>query len=131
MAAVEKTLDIKTMEEKNLWEEEVISMKEEILASRSKNPIQVLWEVFEYSQGEYDIYGNNEKLFDLYTLLRELTIDIPTSRVELIRRSKKLQKLWQDEKKKEEIRKKDIQLYYALLRYVDYIKSLKIRFGYN
>lgn len=131
MTATAKTLNAKTMEEKRLWENEVISMKEEILASRSKNSIQVLWEVFEYCQGEYDIFGNNEKLFDIYTLLKELTNDVPKSNIELRKRSKKLLKVWQDEKKKEEIRKKDVQLYYALLRYVDHIKSLKFRFGYN
>ena len=118
-------------EERKLWEEEVISMKEEILASRSKNSIQVLWELFVYCQGEYDVLGNNERLFDIYELLKELTNDIPESNVELCKRSKKLLKVWQDDKKKEEIRKKDVQLYYALLRYVDHIKALKFRFGYN
>ena len=131
MTAAATALNVKTMEEKILWENEVISMKEEILTSRSKNSIQILWEVFEYCQGEYDVLGNNEKLFDIYTLLKELTNDVPESNIELCKRSKKLLKVWQDEKKKEEIRKKDVQLYYALLRYVDYIKSLKFRFGYN
>lgn len=127
MTATVTALNIKTMEDKRLWEDEVISMKQEILTSKKK-PIEILCEVFEYCQGEYDIWENNTKLSYLYDLLQEFTNNVPENNIELIKSSRKLIKLWMNEESKEEIRKGDIQLFYAILGFIDFLKSNEIYF---
>lgn len=109
--------------QKNEWILMVINEQNRILASRRKTPIQILIEVFELFDDNFDLTFIKEiKLYDCIIELCEINKISP-----LIRPFNhhypilfNLVKIFQ--KNKKEIRNFSVELFYALLNFVDMLK---------
>lgn len=106
------------------WIDEVQHERETILVS-SRNPIQILVDVFELCKDEFDITMVKEQQPELYQILKEFCSNVPKNDNELRENSRDLARFFYNHDRRE-IRKCDIQLYYAILNFIDYLKTQKM-----
>lgn len=109
--------------EKNEWILMVIDEQNRILASKRKEPIQILLEVFELFDENFDLTIIKEiKLYDCLLDIREKHKTTPFVKPFNHHYSTlfNLVRIFQNNKK--EIRKFSIELFYALLNFIDALK---------
>lgn len=105
------------------WVREVIRERRRILVT-NKTPLQILTEMFELYQDEFDVTSLKSKQPELYNILQEFCLHVPTSDEQLCSSSYDLVKFFMAHQ--DEIREGDIDLYYALLGFVDMLKTKRI-----
>ncbi len=108
------------------WIQYFKNEKQRILAS-NKPPIEILKHIFELCKDDFDTNNVKEKLPQLYLILEEFFSNIPITDEQLKNSSKELARFFNSNK--DEIRKCDVQLYYALLNFIDMLKVKKIYFN--
>lgn len=110
------------------WIDEVQKKKQGILATANSNrsPIEILHEVFKLCQGDFDTRMLEEEQPDLYQILSNFFNSIPQNYQELNAdkeikaKSRDLVEFFSNHK--QEIRAHDVQLFYAILNFVDFLK---------
>ena len=105
------------------WVREVEQEKNERLSS-DREPLEILVKVFEICQDEFDVTQIKVKLPKLYEVLQEFCTHVPVNDEELREKSRCLTKFFYAHKN--EIRAVDVQLFYALLNFMDLLKSKKM-----
>lgn len=105
------------------WIEEVRNERNRILES-NKSPLEILVGVFELCENEFDITMLKKRQPQLYQILQEFCSHVPATDEELRDNSRNLAKFFNLHK--DEIRDCDIQLYYALLNFIDMLKKKKM-----
>ena len=105
------------------WFREVEREKSKILSS-DKEPFEILVKVFELCQDEFDVTQIKVKLPKLYEILQEFCIQNPVNDEELRVTSRSLAEFFYAHKN--EIRAVDVQLFYALLNFMNWLKSKNV-----
>ena len=106
------------------WVRQVIAARRSVLSSSYRKPLKLLTDLFELYQGDFDVTNFEASQPELYRLLEEFCNNVPKTTPELRERSEKLVRFFNDHK--EEIRHFDVEIYYALLNFVDMLKCKNI-----
>lgn len=118
--------------ERNEWIATVIEEQRRILASRKKDPVQILMDVFELFDENFDMTIIREiKLYDCLTKLYENNkkTNLYTSLEEHFSTLNELARIFYHHKKK--IREFSIELFYALLNFIDLLKRKGLYFRFS
>lgn len=110
------------------WVRQVKTARRSILSSYYRKPLKLLTDLFELYQGDFDVTNFEATQPELYGILEQFCSDVPKNTTELRERSEKLVRFFNDHK--EEIRHFDIEIYYALLNFVDMLKCKNIYFDF-
>lgn len=105
------------------WMELVTYDKIRILGEeeKMKKPVEMLREVFELCQDEFDVNHMKEKYPEYYRILKDLCDKQLETEEEIFAGSKELVKFF--DKHKEEMQKFDSHLYYAVLNFISMLKG--------
>ena len=116
-----------TPEEKNSkeWLLIVKQTRSSVLVSK-RAPVKLLIDLFELYKGDFDVTNFEARQPKLYKMLQEFCNNIPETNEELIKHSGELVRFFVSNQ--EDIRKSDIDIYYALLNFTDLLKSKYIYF---
>ena len=107
------------------WRAMVQNARCGILASK-RDPIKLLVDIFELYKDDFDINKLETKEPELYQHLNEFCSHAPCNISELKSASMNLAKYFTEHQN--EIRSHDVQLYYALLNFMDFLKQKHIYF---
>ena len=106
------------------WIRDVQDAKTAILADSEKTPTQILVEVFEMCQDEFDVTMIEVKQPELYQILKKFCSNVPSNDHQLRDTSRDLARFFY--KHFNEIRETDTTLYYAVSNFIDMLKTKRI-----
>lgn len=107
------------------WVREVLRARRSILVSK-RDPLKLLTDLFELYEDDFDVTYLHSKQPQFYQILQEFCAHIPTNYEELKKNSRDLAKFFNEHKN--EIRDCDVELYYALLNFMDMLIQKHIYF---
>lgn len=108
------------------WMRTVLDARQGILNSK-REPIKMLIDLFELYEGDFDVSHLEQRIPELYKILKTFCASPLASDDELITNSAKLVKYF--DKHRESVRHEDIHLFYALLNFEDMLKQKHIYFN--
>lgn len=109
------------------WVRQVKAARRSILSSSYRNPLKLLTDLFELYQDDFDVTNFEVSQPELYTILEQFCSNVPQNTNELREHSEKLVRFFNEHK--EEIRHFDVEIYYALLNFVDMLLCNHIYFN--
>lgn len=107
------------------WTLTVLDARQGILNSK-REPTKMLIDLFELYEGDFDVSNLEQRVPELYKILKTFCVIPLASDDELITNSAKLVKYF--DRYRESIRHDDIHLFYALLNFKDMLKQKNIYF---
>ena len=109
----------------NEWTTLVKQARNSILISK-RDPVKLLTDLFELYKDDFDVTNFEAKQPLLYKILQTFCSNPPETNTELVQHSGELVKFFKSNQA--EIRRADIDMYYALLNFIDFLKSKHIYF---
>lgn len=107
------------------WFYEVQKARISILSSK-REPTKLLTDLFELYQDDFDVGNLKGTQPEFYQMLQQFCSNPPETYEQLRERSGNLVRFF--EKHRDEIRQADVNLYYALLNFIDMLKCKHIYF---